>query len=97
MTRRKPGRVFMPGDVARLRRPASFEGRRRTQPAGTLVQVIAEVAPERSRECQMLRCAVGVKSIVGYIVVPRTWLDPIGGPIEVFVQAIEQIEKGRTS
>jgi hypothetical protein len=67
--------------------------RRRDLPPGTIVRVIAEVEPERSRETQVLRCSVGVKSIVGYVEVKRTWLEPIEGPITQFIEAIEQIER----
>jgi hypothetical protein len=43
----------------------------------------------------VLRCSVGVKSIVGYVEVKRTWLEPIEGPIEAFVDAIAEIERGK--
>jgi len=95
VTRRRAGRVYTPGDVARLRRPVALDGHRRELPVGTIVTVIAEVEPERSREAQVLRCSVGVKSIVGYVEVKRTWLEPIEGPIEAFVDAIAEIERGK--
>jgi hypothetical protein len=71
----------------------AFEDRRRELPARTIVRVIAEVEPERSREVQVLRCSVGVKSVVGYILAKRTWLEPIEGPLTQLIEAIEQIEK----
>jgi hypothetical protein len=86
-------RLYGPGDVARLRWPVALEGRRSELPAGTLVRVVEELEPERRREPQVVRCAVGVKSIVGYVVVTRRELESIG-PIEQFVEAIEQIERG---
>ena len=85
-------RLYAPGDVAALKRACAPEGRKREFPAGTLVRVLEEVEPESSSRRQVLRCAVGVKSIVGYVVVPRTWL-VFKGDIEAFIDAIEQIER----
>jgi hypothetical protein len=82
------------GDVGRLRWPVRYPGRRGEAPAGALVTVVEIVQAKTSTQSQIVRCAVGEKSIVGHIEVTSGMIE-LMSDLQTFIYVIEHQRKNR--